>query len=119
MPSPRWQVFCPSADQALRIDKLLWFLRLSKSRNSAQELATTGLIRLNGNRVQRAAQAVKAGDVLVFPLDDAVRIVEVLALPNRRGPAAEAQACYRMLDAGAANPIAANKHNSPEGTIEP
>jgi ribosome-associated heat shock protein Hsp15 len=86
----------------MRIDKLLWFLRLSKSRNSAQELATTGLMRLNGNRVQRAAQAVKAGDVLV-----------------RRGPAAEAQACYRVLDAGAANPIAANKHNSPEGTIEP
>lgn len=103
----------------MRIDKLLWFLRFSKSRSAAQELATTGLIRLNGQRVLRPAQTIKPGDVLVFPHGSAVRVIKLLTVPDRRGPIAEAQACYRALDAGAANPIAANQDNSPEGTNKP
>lgn len=103
----------------MRIDKLLWFLRLSKSRGAAQELAATGHIRLNGSRITRAAQGVKAGDVLVIPLGKNVRVIELLELPVRRGPPAEAQGCYRVLDGGAANPIAADQDNTPEGTIEP
>jgi len=31
-------------------------------------------------------------------LRDAVRVIEVLAIPARRGPAPEAQACYRFVD---------------------
>ena len=33
-------------------------------------------------------------------------VIELLALPARRGPAKEAQACYRPLDAGGAKRIA-------------
>ncbi|MAS85119.1 MAG: RNA-binding protein, partial [Erythrobacteraceae bacterium] len=36
-------------------------------------------------------------DVIALPLNDAVRIVRVLALPGRRGPPAEARACYEEL----------------------
>jgi ribosome-associated heat shock protein Hsp15 len=103
----------------MRIDKLLWFLRLCKSRNAAQQLAEAGQVRLNRARVLRPAQAVKVGDVLVFPHGAAVLVIELLAVPDRRGPTAEAQACYRVLDAGAANPIAAAKDNSPEGITTP
>lgn len=38
------------------------------------------------------------GDILTVPLGNTVRLIEVLALPDRRGPAREAQTCYRMLD---------------------
>jgi ribosome-associated heat shock protein Hsp15 len=41
---------------------------------------------------------VREGDVLVLPIRDAVRVIEVLAIPERRGPAPEAQACYRFVD---------------------
>jgi ribosome-associated heat shock protein Hsp15 len=92
----------------MRIDKLLWFLRLAKTRSAAQVLVGQGHIRLNGRRVERTAQAVAEGDVLVLPLARAVIVIELLALPARRGPTCEAQSCYRVLDERAANPIAAD-----------
>ena len=42
----------------MRIDKLLWFLRLAKTRSAAQALVGAGHVRLNGKRVERTAQAV-------------------------------------------------------------
>jgi ribosome-associated heat shock protein Hsp15 len=91
----------------VRIDKLLWYLRLAKTRTIAQGLAEEGHIRLNGRRVDRAHQKVAAGDVLTLPLGPRVRVIELLALPQRRGPAAEAQSCYRVLDDTGGFPIAA------------
>ncbi len=102
----------------MRIDKLLWFLRFAKSRSAAQALAATGHIRLNGRRVERGAQEVRAGDMLVVPLPRTVTVLELLALPARRGPASEALACYRTLDASRDNPIAADA-TTPEGTSPP
>lgn len=97
----------------MRIDKLLWFLRLAGSRSFAQALVLEGHIRLNGRRIDKPSTTVGCGDILTLPMRRAVRIVEVLTLPTRRGPASEAQACYRVLDASAGNPIAAGKDNSP------
>lgn len=91
----------------MRIDKLLWHLRLARSRNLAQALVEQGHIRLNGRRIERSHQKVDIGDILTIPLASGVSVIEVLALPTRRGPAPEAQACYRVLDGTGANPIAA------------
>jgi ribosome-associated heat shock protein Hsp15 len=105
----------------MRIDKLLWFLRLAKTRSIAQAMAQAGHIRLNGRRVERAHHKVAAGDVLVIPLVGGVRAIELLALPERRGPAPEAQSCYRVLDAGQDFPIAAPKRNdaATKGDLQP
>ncbi len=92
---------------ALRIDKLLFFLRFAKSRGLAQDVVEAGHLRLNGNRVMRCAQVVVAGDRLVLPLGAGVRVIEMVNLPVRRGPATEAAACYRVLDETHAYPIAA------------
>lgn len=91
----------------MRVDKLLWFLRFVKTRPLAQTMAEQGHIRANGRRVERAAHKICVGDIMVLPLPSGVRCIEILALPNRRGPAAEVQRCYRTLDAGSSNPIAA------------
>ncbi|MFM2256535.1 MAG: hypothetical protein RIQ28_382 [Pseudomonadota bacterium] len=79
---------------SLRIDKLLWHLRLSKSRSLAQVLVAEGHIRLNGRRVEKPSAEVKVGDALTIPRGDAVLAIRVVAIPPRRGPASEAQACY-------------------------
>ncbi len=73
-----------------------------------------GHIRLNGKRVERSAQNVSVGDVLVIPLARKVAIIELINLPDRRGPSEEAHSCYRVLDVGAANPIAVAE-TTPEG----
>ncbi|MFA7603863.1 MAG: S4 domain-containing protein [Novosphingobium sp.] len=100
----------------MRIDKLLWYLRLARTRAIARTMAEQGHIRLNSRRVERAHQQVAAGDVLTVPLAGGARVIELLALPHRRGPAVEAQSCYRVLDEGRAFPIAAA--DSPDAAIE-
>ena len=95
----------------MRIDKALWFLRFAKSRSVAQAMAAQGHIRRNGRRIERAHQKVAAGDILTIPFNRGVRVIELLALPTRRGPAPEAQSCYRVLDEPREIPIAAANHN--------
>lgn len=104
----------------MRIDKVLWYLRLAKSRPLAQAMAEEGHIRLNARRIDRAHQKVAAGDVLTLPLAGGVRVIELLVLPQRRGPAVEAQSCYRVLDEGRAFPIAApNQNDAAKGDLQP
>ncbi len=90
----------------MRIDKLVWYLRFAPSRSAAQQSIQQGHFRLNGRRIEKPGAAVKSGDVLTLPLRSQVLVIELLTLPNRRGPAAEALAHYRVLDGARENPIA-------------
>ena len=96
-----------SCGESLRIDKLLWFLRWAKSRSLAQNLVSEAHIRLNGRRVERCSQAVAKGDILVLPWGSGVRVIEIISLPQRRGPSSEAQSAYRVLDERNAYTVAA------------
>ncbi|MBS3927591.1 MAG: hypothetical protein KGZ65_03100, partial [Sphingomonadales bacterium] len=96
-------------------DKLLWFLRLAASRSFAQHWVQDGHIRLNGRRIEKPGTSIKAGDVLTLPMRSRVKVIEVAALPARRGPAEEAQSCYRVLDERLANPIAGEAQSQSSG----
>lgn len=85
-------------DGALRLDKFLWFARLAKTRSAAQALAQAGHLRLDGRRVDRAHVAVKVGSVLCVPTHVGARVVRIETIPLRRGPVAEARACYTPLE---------------------
>ena len=98
----------------MRIDKLLWQLRLVKTRRLAQALVAAGHVRRNGSRVSRASQDVAEGDTLTVPLPGGVRVIEVVTFPTRRGPAIEAQACYRTLDRQPLASLAAGEDQPPE-----
>lgn len=93
----------------MRIDRLLWFMRLAASRSFAQKWVLAGHIRLNGQRVEKPSAGVSVGDVLTLPMRNGVLVAQVLVLPTRRGPPAEARACYRELDAAGALAIAGAK----------
>ena len=84
--------------ETLRVDKWLWFARLFKSRTLAAVLCQSGRLRINGVIVQKAHQGLKPGDVLTFPKADYIRVIRVIALGSRRGPASEAQGLYEDLD---------------------
>jgi ribosome-associated heat shock protein Hsp15 len=81
----------------VRIDRFLFFIRLLKSRTLAQALVETGHVRIDGKRVEKPSESVRIGSVIAFPLHEQVRVLRVLSLPTRRGPAAEARACYEEL----------------------
>ena len=87
-------------EPSLRIDKLLFFLRLAKSRSLAQKIVEEGHIRLNGRRVLHTHSQVRAGDMLTLPSLRGSRLLRIQALPTKRGPAMEAAACYADMDAG-------------------
>jgi ribosome-associated heat shock protein Hsp15 len=82
----------------IRIDRLLFFLRLAKSRTLAQGWAEAGHIRINGRRVEKGSAAVAVGDVITLPKGETVFALRLLAMPDRRGPAPEAQSCYQLLE---------------------
>lgn len=78
----------------LRVDKWLWHARFCKTRTLAQKLAESGHIKLNGASVGKASQTVKPGDELELVLGPWRKVVRVVALGERRGPASEAQGLY-------------------------
>lgn len=82
---------------ALRLDKWLWLTRFCKTRAIAQKLATKGRIRINGRPVDKPHALVRVNDVITLPLPAAVKVLKVLSLPARRGPAPEAQATYELI----------------------
>ena len=81
----------------MRVDKWLWQARFFKSRSLAAGCVTGGHLRVNGNRAAKASAAVGPGDVLTFSQGRLIRVVKIVALGTRRGPAPEAQALYEDL----------------------
>ena len=81
----------------MRIDRFLFFIRLIKSRTQAQGVIDEGYVRIDGKRVEKPSEEVRVGSVIALPLHDQVRILKVLELPHRRGPASEARGCYEEL----------------------
>ncbi|MDI1296273.1 MAG: RNA-binding S4 domain-containing protein, partial [bacterium] len=65
-----------------------------------QKLAEERHIRLNGRRIERSHAPVRPGDLITFPHGPGVRVVRIIHLPIRRGPAVEAEACYEELTIG-------------------
>ena len=80
-----------------RLDKWLWFARFCKSRTLASKLCAAGKIRIDGELVHKAHHLVRAGDVLTFPQGAHIRVVRVVQLGLRRGPATEARTLYEDL----------------------
>jgi ribosome-associated heat shock protein Hsp15 len=80
-----------------RIDKWLWHARFYRSRALAQAAANSGLVRLNGLRIEKAGHAIRPGDVVTVPQGREVVAVRVLAIALRRGPAREAQTLYEIV----------------------
>jgi ribosome-associated heat shock protein Hsp15 len=90
----------------VRIDRFLFFIRLVKSRTFAQAVIETGYVRIDGKRVEKPSEDVHVGSTIALPLHGKVRVLRVLDLPERRGPAPEARTCYEEL--GVDEPSAAS-----------
>ena len=86
------------SDETQRLDKWLWFARFFKSRPLASRFCASGRLRINGASVNKAHHGVRLGDVLTFPKGPHIRVIEVLDLGVRRGPAVEARTLYDDLE---------------------
>ena len=81
----------------IRLDKWLFFARFFKTRGLSSKQIQAGHVRVNATKVFKPATSISIGQVLTVVHRRTVRVVEVLALGHRRGPASEAQLLYRDL----------------------
>ena len=85
------------SSEKLRVDKWLWHARFFKTRSLAASRVKTGAVRINSTVTHKPSSTVAAGDVLTFPQGDHIRVIQIDALGERRGPAPEAQTLYTDL----------------------
>ena len=89
----------PNADpeigrsSGLRLDRWLLYTRFFKSRSLAARAVAGGHVKRNGERAD-PGDRVRIGDGLEIVKGHERFVIEVMALPVRRGPATEARACY-------------------------
>jgi len=85
-----------SALSQVRIDKWTWAARCFKTRSKARKACVAGQVQLNGERA-RPARQVRVGDTVEVSYEHGRRILQVVALAERRGPAAAARLLYEDL----------------------
>ena len=91
-----------AAADRLRIDLWIWRARFAPNRPFAQALIEGGRVRVNRDKVKAPGRRVTVGDVItVSARGGAIRVVRILALPERRGPASVARTLYQDLTPGA------------------
>ena len=84
-------------NEKLRVDKWLWHARFFKTRTLAAKVVAGGHLRVNSRKTEESSTCVVAGDVLTFAQEKRIRVIKVIALGTRRGPASEAQLLYEDL----------------------
>ncbi|MDC0670479.1 RNA-binding S4 domain-containing protein [Nannocystis radixulma] len=86
----------PAGDPALqsvRLDKWLWAARCFKTRGLASEACAAGHVKVGGVTA-KSARSLRRGEEVTIKTGDGLRILEVLGLSERRGPAAVARTLY-------------------------
>ena len=78
---------------AARIDRWLFAVRLFGSRTLAAQAVSGGRVHVNGERV-KPARELRPGDRVAFVRGSVPFECEVVAVPPRRGPAAQVSRCY-------------------------
>ena len=81
----------------IRLDLYLFYIRMFKSRNLATKFITSRRLRISGQVTQKPHKLISKGDVLSLLIQDNVKILKVVDIPNRRGPFSEALNYYEDL----------------------
>ena len=80
-----------------RLDTWLWCARMLRARSDCARLVEGGSVRLNRQPTDKPHARLRPGDVLTLPLGSGVRVLRVLGLATRRGPAPEARTLYEEI----------------------
>lgn len=80
-----------------RLDVWLFNARFVKSRAIAGRLVAAGGVRINRQPTAKPHAKLREGDVLTLSLPVGVRVVRVLLLGTRRGPATEARTLFEDI----------------------
>ncbi len=80
-------------NSSLRIDRWLFYCRFYKTRVLATAAVTAGHVKIKGERATPGSR-VKCGDRVDLVREQLPYSLQVIEIPNRRGPGVEARRCY-------------------------
>ena len=83
--------------KTLRLDTYLYYIRIFKSRSIATKFVLTNRLRISGQVTQKPHRMISIGDVLTMTINDNIKILKVLDIPNRRGSYSESLNFYEDI----------------------
>ena len=83
--------------KTLRLDIYLYYIRIFKSRSLATKFVLTNRLRISGQVTQKPHKMISIGDVLTITINDNIKVLKVLDIPNRRGPYSESLNFYEDI----------------------
>ena len=83
--------------KTLRLDIYLYYIRIFKSRSIATKFVSNNRLRISGQVTQKPHKMISIGDVLTMTIKDNIKVLKVLAIPNRRGPYPESLNFYEDI----------------------
>ena len=83
--------------KTIRLDIYLYYIRIFKSRSIATKFVSTNRLRISGQVTQKPHKMISIGDVLTISINDNIKILKVLDIPNRRGPYSESLNFYEDI----------------------
>ena len=83
--------------KTIRLDIFLYYIRIFKSRSIATKFVSTNRLRISGQVTQKPHKRISIGDVLTMTINNNIKILKVLNIPNRRGPYLESLNFYKDI----------------------
>ena len=83
--------------KTLRLDIYLHYIRIFKTRTIATKFVLTNRLRVSGHVTQKPHKMISIGDVLTMTINDRIKILKVLDIPNRRGSYPESLYFYEDI----------------------
>ena len=74
----------------IRLDQLLYYLRLFKTRGVATKAIEKGSCKVNNFLVKKKNKAIDIGDIVNIKNEKLTKQIKILKIPQRRGPFKEA-----------------------------
>ena len=83
--------------KTIRLDIYLYYIRIFKSRSLASKFISSNRLRVSGQVTQKPHKLISLGDVLTMIINDKIKILKVLDIPNRRGSYSESLNFYEDI----------------------
>ena len=85
------------SDFNIRLDQLLYYLRIFRTRGIATKAIEKGLCKVNNSLIKKKNKVIEIGDVIKIKNEKLIKQIKILNIPLRRGPFKEAIIHYEDL----------------------
>ena len=89
--------FIDQSDLNIRLDQLLYYLRLFKTRGIATNVIEKGACKVNNFLVKKKNKVINIGNIVEIKNEKVTKKIKILKIPLRRGPFKEAKIHYEDI----------------------